>query len=225
MDGSYSSKTFAPGYGEYVTTNDHELEAVAIALPTDARSESLPAELETLLTGAMDSFEAAGAEQWDVVVETAAAMTSAWHDYQAGGVPRFLDAQMTAALIDLLAAVDIRGAQETRQAAVKVAQAALDLQLLYRPLAEFELMRFNLLTHQVLVDAAAADLGGVTSDVTTLEWVLDRFVHTLSKIDSGNIEAQLDYLRNAVDAKDLALASEAATQLQDTISVVKLSAV
>lgn len=52
MDGTFEDKTFAPGYGEFHTGSGSDLEAAALAVPTDALPGPLPAELKTLLDGA-----------------------------------------------------------------------------------------------------------------------------------------------------------------------------
>ena len=51
---------------------------------------------------------------------------------------------------------------------------------------------------QILVDAAADDAGGVRSDVTTMEWIRDRFAHTIDPADLTAIDAHLGALRETV---------------------------
>jgi hypothetical protein len=219
MDGEYSNKTFAPSYGEFVTTNQHELEAVALALPTDARLEPLPAELETLSSGADILFEAATSEDWDTTVSTLNAMTEAWDSYRIN-VPKLLEAQMSNALIDLIAAVDVRQPEDVRRASVEVALSGLDIQLIYRPIPEVEIARFEQWTRQVVVDAAADDPAGVASDVTTLEWTWDRLVYMLDGSTASAIEAMLVNLRVATDDEDMATASDTAEQVLEILAVL-----
>ena len=45
MDGSTEDKFFAPGYGEFSTSGGGDVEALALAVPTDAASGSMPPEL------------------------------------------------------------------------------------------------------------------------------------------------------------------------------------
>ena len=52
--GCCEDKTFAPGYGEFISRGGSDLEALALAVPTDALAGPLPAELATLTTGAAD---------------------------------------------------------------------------------------------------------------------------------------------------------------------------
>jgi hypothetical protein len=64
MDGATEEKTFAPGYGEFSTGGGGDLEAVALAVPTDAVGGAPPAELDVLTAGARSNFDAAGAGRW-----------------------------------------------------------------------------------------------------------------------------------------------------------------
>ena len=64
MDGSREDKTFAPGYGELSTGSGSNLEAIALAVPTDALAGTVPAEGEAMQSGAMSIFDAAAASNW-----------------------------------------------------------------------------------------------------------------------------------------------------------------
>ena len=44
MDGATEEKTFAPGYGEFYTAGGGDIEALALAVPTDAAEGDSPAE-------------------------------------------------------------------------------------------------------------------------------------------------------------------------------------
>ena len=213
MDGTRENKIFAPGYGEFLTGTGATLEAVALAVPADALADPLPAEVETLFSGALDIFSAAQAEDWGTASATLDTMLAAWEAYQAGDLPRMLDARMSWALVELVAAVDAHQPVESRQAAINVARASLDFQLRHRPVADIDRAIFALWAAQILVDVAADDTAGVTGDVATLEWVWDRIAHTFESADASAIESLLGDLRAAADAEDLASAMETATQL------------
>lgn len=58
------------------------------------------------------------------------------------------------------------------QAAVDVAQSALDLKLLYR--GNVEVDRFHLHTQRLRVHAARRDRAGVSGEVAVLEWIRGR---------------------------------------------------
>ncbi len=213
MDGSHEDKIFAPGYGEFLTGVGGDLEAVALAAPTDVLSVSLPAEVETVFSGALTIFDAAQAEDWNTASATTDTVLAAWEAYQTGDLPRMLDARMSWALVELVAAVDAHQPIEARQAAILVARASLDFQLRYRPVVEVDHALFHLWAAQILVDVAADDPAGVAGDVATLEWVWDRIAHTFESEDASAIEALLGDLRTAADGEDLEAAASTAEQL------------
>jgi len=229
MEGHYEDKTFAPGYGEFRSGVGANLEALALAVPTDARPGGVPAELGALSTGASDVFATAAAGDWDTATATLDAMSTAWAAHRAsGGAPPLLAVQMDEALAALagtalMPAVDERNAEGTRAAALDVRMAALDLELQYRPPAEIDFDRLGVWADRLLVDTASdePDPGNVAGDVTSLEWVWDRMAHTLDDTDVADVEGQLDDLRNAADDEDVAAAAEAASRLADTIAEVR----
>jgi hypothetical protein len=144
-------------------------------------------------------------------------MLAAWDAYQTGDLPRMLDARMSWALVELVAAVDARQPIEARQAAINVARASLDFQLRYRPVVDVDRALFDLWAAQILVDAAAEDPAGVAGDVAALEWVWDRIAHTFDSADASNIETLLSDLRSAADDQDLAAAPATAEQLRGAL--------
>jgi hypothetical protein len=226
LEGHFEDKTFAPGYGEFRSGVGANLEALALAVPTDARPGGVPAELETISRGAAHVFAAAEAGDWEAATSTLGAMNAAWAAHKAtGAVPPLLDVQMSDAL-DALAgnalvpAVADRNPEGARNGALDVEMAALDLQLQYRPPAEIDLGRFGIWADQVVVDAASdePDAGLIAGDVTSLEWTWDRIAHTLDQADADEVQTQLEELRAAADDEDTAAAAEAAPHLVDTIS-------
>ncbi len=221
-DGTYEDKTFAPGYGEFSTgaVGSGNLEVVAVAVPANALPGALPAELETLLSGANEIFDAAEAEQWKAVEASAAAMSAAWTTYRAGGVSAMLEAQMNDALESLDQEIPLRDPFEVRQAAVEVARATLDFRLRHRPPTEIDLGRFDQWVRQVLLDAEGNDRSGVRGDVSTLEWVWDRFAHTIGGTAAAAIEAELGALRAAADAGNLPVATASATRLREMLDAL-----
>ncbi|HEX6569426.1 MAG TPA: hypothetical protein VF015_09680, partial [Acidimicrobiales bacterium] len=224
LEGTYEDKTFAPGYGEFASGLSGDLEALALAVPTDAAPGPVPGELTAISDGAADVRAAAEAGDWGAATEGLDAMRSAWAAYRTvGGVPPLLDEQMTQAL-DALAgdglapAVEARNAGGARKAAIDVAHAGLDLQLRYRPPAEIDAGRFALWAEQIRADAAKPDEPGwVAGDVTVLEWIWQRIDHTFDDAVAGDVEAHLDSLRAAADDEDVAAASRGADQLLATL--------
>lgn len=66
MDGATEEKTFAPGYGEFYTAGGGEVEALALAVPTDAADGPTPADLERMTSSATDALAAVIAEDWSM---------------------------------------------------------------------------------------------------------------------------------------------------------------
>jgi len=218
QDGAREEKTFAPGYGEFFTGSGGDVEALALALPADELPGLPPAELETLSAGADDILDQARSKDWKAASATVRAMRSAWKTFQGGEVPPRLGPLLSDALRGLVRAVGDRDPASAREAAIDVAQAGLDLQLRNRPPAEIDRARFELWVRQLLVDAAADDAGGVVGDLATLEWIRDRFAHTLEKVDLIRIDTHLVALRTAVNDEDLDGAGAEAESLRDTLA-------
>jgi hypothetical protein len=218
MDGAVEDKTFAPGYGEFLTGGGGDLEALALATPTDALTGAAPAELAQLFSGAVGILDAVQADDWGAASKTVGAMATAWDIYRTGGAPPLIDVWMSDALGALAGAVAGRDPVAARRAAFDVAQTGLNLQLRYRSPAEIDLARFDLWVRQLLVDGAAGDPGAVAGDAATLEWIRDRFAHTLSTREASQLDALLGDIRAAADAGDFAAATAAGTRLRDYLA-------
>jgi hypothetical protein len=221
-DGTHSDKVFAPGYGEFFSGHRTEIEAMALAVPTDALSGPEPPELKALLASAHDLLNPALSGNWNSVAAAEEAVARAWRDYEQGEVPARIAVEMNRALKTLAGAINARDRGQAGTAAIDVAQSALDLELRYRPQAKIDRARFKLWARQILVDGTAGDMGGVNADVATLDWVRDRFAHTVQDADLTRIDTHLEVLREAVvnvdrqaavdEAPLLLKATEAATQ-------------
>ena len=221
LDGAIEDKTFAPGYGEFLTTGGGDVEALALAVPTDAAGGSVPAELETLSGGALAVFDAAGKNDWTAAAARVAVMTAAWGTMRSSGVPRLIEPRMTDAIDGLGSAVDARSAARSRQGALDVVRWALDLELRYRPVTEVDLARFDLWAAQVLVDIAAKDMAGVNADVFTLGYVRDRILGSVDSAVLGRLNTQFLALEVASVDGDLSAAAQAATQLREIVASVQ----
>ncbi len=225
LENHYEDKAFAPGYGEFSSGVNGNLEAMALAVPTDARPGPVPPELERISSEAVTILDAAQAGDWDTATAALPAMTAAWDAYRAGGaVPPLLDLEMTDAL-DALAgnalvpAVEAHNVTGAAKAAVDVTQAALDLQLRYRPPVEIDQARFGLWVRQLQVDAGGdePEPAFVAGDVTVLEWTWDRIAHTYDDRSTADIEALLDDLRKAADNENTKAANKTAERLQQRL--------
>lgn len=220
-DGTFSDKVFAPGYGEFYSAHEGDVEALALAVPTDALPGPLPRELRIISAGAEVVFDLATEMNWDAASARARKMDAGWQSYQATEVPPRLVAPTTRSLEALTAAVDARSPAKARAAAIDVGFAGFDLQLRHRPPAEIDMARFELWAHRLLVDAAAGDLGGVTGDVATLEWIRDRFVHVLGPVEVTRIDKHLLDLREAATDEDFSTTSAVAVDLIDVLARIE----
>jgi hypothetical protein len=218
MDGTTEGKIFAPGYGEFLTGAGGELEAAALAVPLNALGGPVPEDLASLSSAVREILEASQINDWSTASGSLDTALAAWDSYRTGNLPRLLEAQMSSALVKLVAAVDTQQPAETGQAAIAVAWAALDFELRHRPVSEIDLALFDLWAARVGLDAEAGDPANVVGDVAALEWIRDRFVHTLASADAASVNALLADLRTAADSKELTAAAEAAAQLRDQIS-------
>jgi hypothetical protein len=186
QDGAREDKYFAPGYGEFRSAGDSDLEALALAVPTDARTSPMPDELTTLHRGALARRPAFGR------------LRDAWRAVRRAVPPR-LAPPMTRAL--------------RARDAFAVADAALDLQLQYRPPQDVDRDRFALWARRARVDAAARSLGALSGDTATLTWIRDRIARSLDPVALARLDRRLGALESAAADGDRAAAAEAAAGL------------
>jgi hypothetical protein len=154
-DGTSEDKLFAPGYGEFRTAGGGDLEALALAVPTDALPGPMPGELASLAESAAGILESARVGDWEGASATLARMNAAWTRLRAGNPPPLIAARLSQSLAALTRSATARKSARTAQKAIDVAQSVLDLELRYRPPAEIDAARFHLWTQQLRVHAAA----------------------------------------------------------------------
>jgi hypothetical protein len=213
MDGSHELKLFAPGYGEFSTGSGPDLEALALAVPTDALSGPLPAELSTISQQTAVIREAAAVGDWAAAGAALDALRSSWDASQVGGVPPLLETAMVDAIDVLAAAVDANEPLPARTAAIAVARLGLDLELRHRDAAGVDVDRFALWLEQLAVDVIAGDEAALLGDITAMEWTRDRFADALGEADLAAIEASLVGMRAAVEIGDLSAPGDLAAAL------------
>jgi hypothetical protein len=218
MDGFTEGKTFAPGYGEFYTAGGGDVEALALAVPTDAVSEPVPAELETLSSEALAVFDAVGSGRWQATSALLGDVTAAWKGFPDDDVPNRMEPRMSAALRSLARAVDTRTSAAARQAAIDVAQSSFDLQLRYRPAAQIDLARFDLWLAQLMTDAEAGDPAAVNGDFFVLDYIRDRIIDTLDPSAAVLVNTRLEELLGPVGDGDLDTAARVAERLRDTLT-------
>jgi hypothetical protein len=213
-DGSFEEKVFAPGYGEFFTGSGGDVEALALAAPTDSLPGGVPAALATISTGADRVYASPASGARAEVIR----MDDAWATYRrSGDVPVRLVDPTEQALKSLSGAVAGADRAAVRQAALDVKQAALDLELQYRPVADVDRGRFDAWLRQLLVDTSAEDHGAVLGDVATLEWIRDRFEADLDPVERTQLDALSTELRESVRDEDFTAVSETATVLREFV--------
>jgi hypothetical protein len=220
QDAPPSDKLFAPGYGEFKSTDGPDVEAMALASPTDSLAGGVPAELMTISNGADRIFGSPLATplEWTRAQHIARRMLDAWTEFRAGDVPPRLVEPTSVALRNLIAKIDARLRSKTREASIDAAYASNDLQLRYRPVIEVDTMRFELWVRRALVDATTGSRGGTRSDVITLEWIRDRIAHTLDPVTLVRLDSLIGEMGGAVVDEDLTAAAHAARDLREVMS-------
>jgi hypothetical protein len=220
QDAAPSDKLFAPGYGEFKSTDGPDVEAMALASPTDSLPGGVPAELMTISDGADRLFGSPLATrlEWRRADARAHRMLDAWISFRAGDVPPRLVRPTNVAIRNLIAQVEARRRSKTRDASIDVAYASNDLQLRYRPVIEVDTMRFDLWVRRALVDATAGSLGGTRSDVVTLEWLRDRIAQSLDPVTLVRLDTLVGEMGGAVVDSDLTAAAHAARDLRAVVS-------
>jgi hypothetical protein len=216
-DGKTEQKVFAPGYGEFHTAGGGDVEALALAIRTDASTGPPPPELTTLSSGALDVFDMAGSGGWAAASAAVRKIEAAWESVRAAGVPRLIEPRMNLALSSLARAVRAEERARARNAAIHAARSSFDLQLPYRSAAEVDLARMDLWAAQLLVDEAAGDGGGVGADAFALDYVRDRIRAAVDARDLVRINTEIGAIQVAVVDGELGAAAAAAERLRGTL--------
>jgi hypothetical protein len=218
-DGMKSDKVFAPGYGEFLTRDADGVEAMALAVPTDALDAPLPSELEIVSRAADRVFGAVRSEDWRAAAAATQTAIRAWDGYRRSGeVPPRLEPPMNRAIGALSAAVRTRDRERGGTAAIDVAQANLDLELRYRSPTEIEVARFERWSRQLTVDAQAGTLGAARGDVASMRLIRDRFAHDIPSAELTRIDTRLLALGEGVADENLAAVAAEATRLRHTVA-------
>lgn len=221
-NGSYSDKTFCPGYGEFFTEKDLDLEAVAIAVPTDVLKKSIPSELSATHTSALRVYDAALNNDWKTAENELGRIKVAWNTfrYSPDKVSIRLATQMDRAIRSLEGdamepAIHAHHKIGTQNGALDVAFATLDLEMRYRSYTKVDQARGAVWARKTLIDAAALEHGFVLSDAKALELLLERITHILPHDMADKIASLVKELRLAADAEDFEKVSAVSEQLLD----------
>ena len=192
-DDTFEHKVFAPDYGEFEVRAEDEHVTVALALPTDARADPVPAQLAAIVRGTPDGV-AAGFPELALPPLLAAAGSS-----------------------DLDAARRALGTAGEAAAMIALAHDALDASLLYEPLGMVDRTRADLWARQAALDGAAGRFEGVRSDAAVLHAIATRSRPALGpKADA--IDAAVSALQSAARRVDAAAVRRAVDGLRATLA-------
>ena len=175
-DGNLEDKIFAPGYGEFIASvpASEELVSTAVSVPTDEAPGEAPAGLDRLDATASALFRDGATQPWTHLTALVNDARRAWTSVESGPVPPLLAEQTSGVLDSLDAAVAQRSRSDLRQAAVKLTEATLDLQMQYEDVADVDEGRIVAWGHQELLDQAAGNVAGVRSDRVIIKAIEDR---------------------------------------------------
>lgn len=191
MDGSTEQKTFAPGYGEFFTDADGDVEALALAVPVDAGDGAAPAALDRLGDATSAAVDAAVADDADALATAAAEARAARAELGDDQVPAELRPLLDAAI----AAVE----DGDPVAALTLGRLAGDLRLRYEPVNRVDLSRIGLWGAQLVLDARAEDLDGVRADTFALRYTSERLAPGELPAE---LNATLEELQGAIDGEE-----------------------
>jgi len=207
-DGTSERKQFAAGYGEFFTGDQGDVEALALAVPTDASEKPMPPGLSRLYVDAANivrSGPTAGA---------VGRLAADWSGVPRRDTPRLMIPVVTRAI------AAVRGAREpsvARQAAVDLVLRALDLQLRYRDPVAVDRDRVSVWCDQLLLDAQRHNAADVASDIFTLYYLRDRVQESLSATTLSAYNHQIGVLQEAALEHDLPRARRAAVRLRTAL--------
>ena len=205
VDGvTVSGKTFAPGYGEFLTLDKPDVEALAIANGADSRPGPTLAPITHLVTAAWGFLEQIRLEDWEAAARGAALVRADHSALQDATLPPLVLDQLGVAVHDLARATTAKDPDAGADAAIRVAQSALDLELLTRAPVAVDIERVHLHAQALRVAAAAGDKPGVNAETAVLGWLADRVSGHLRAVDQAELEARLRELRLSPNPADTA---------------------
>ncbi len=211
VTGGHSFKTLAPGYGEFLTRNGHELEALAVATPTDALPGGAPAALRKALTATWGTMEYARARDWRTAGRSVDRLRTQLADVGSTQQPPRLMALARASLRALDAAVREHRVTRAEVETINVTQSLIDLEARYLSPGEIEVARFHLHAQRLRTNAASRRGGAVLSEVAALEWISQRL--SLAGPSADIVHRELSGLRAAAGSRAWGSAADIAVRL------------
>lgn len=223
MDDTFEYKMFAPSYGEFAAETPTEYLFMALAVPADSQSGTVPAELEALSTDIPVLRDAISSADWDAASDLSSNVTATWDAYveTATDVSPVLEVRMSDYVSSLEHAVDAENAEGAHDAAFGILQTTLDLELQYRTPADIDLKRMDLWTDQLIADAAVGDAGSILNDIAALEAIWGRVSPTVDQPSADTIGGDVKALRSAAESEDTATLADAVAQLRSHLDDVQ----
>jgi hypothetical protein len=177
LDGSIEQKIFAPRYGEFQASvaSTGEFYDVALAIPADRLSRPTPRRLTAITGEAGQTLIAAGHRDWCQISHLTHSMKVQWAAHrQRVHPPAHLAAQLSNALRRLDKAVATHNVAATRQAALDVGKAGVDLKAQYEPVKTTDRARYGLWRQQLHLDIQAANPAFAAGDKAVLAAIAAR---------------------------------------------------
>ena len=214
-DGSTETKQFAPGYGEFYTAADGEVEALAMAIPTDKATGSQSDALTSAAESASAAVQAALDGDLASVEQLAADLDSATGDLGDSEIPALVHPLLADGITAMSTAAADGDEAAATQSAIDVARLVNDLTLRYRPIPQVNVDRVGLWGAQLILDAGAEDLNGVRSDNFAVDYARERIVGGVSDDIVNELNTGLEQLQLAIDDEDFGAVAEAAQAIRD----------
>ena len=181
MDGETEHKLYAPGYGEFFTGGGGDVEALALAIPTDGASTPEPAALDAVRSLARQVYDAESVGQPGRAQAAYRQLVTNHARLGAGVVPRRIAPELAGAIDRLGRELGQHDRQTARTEAIQVQRWALDVQLRYRDTVAIDRARLALWADQIVVDADASDAAEVNGDVFAVFFLRDRITSGLDQ--------------------------------------------
>ena len=221
-DGATEDKQFAPGYGEFSTSDGADLEALALAVPTDALGGPVPPDLAAITDGTRAIAAAVQAGDWAAATDASSGIRAAWDRFRSESTVPDSVAEWLGRDLDALAtAIEAHETEATQHAALDVRQSGLDLELRHRPVQDVDLDRFRLWLERLGLDVAADSAAAARADVFALDYIRDRLRDRLDTATAAAVNTQLGELQVAVVDNDREAMATAGSELLATVAAVR----
>ncbi len=213
-DGALEEKAFAPDYGEFYTAADAEVEALAMAVPTDAAAGEMPDALSNAMTLSASAVQASLDEDLSEVERLARELESAVSDLAESEIPALLGPLLDDAVATLAGAAAEGDATGSAAAAIETARLVGDLTLRYLSIPEVDLGRIGVWGAQLVVDAGAEDMEAVQADAFALTYTRERVVGEVDGEVLTALNVALEELQGAVDDEDFEAIADVGDELR-----------